>query len=462
MSFAYTDIVTIDGSDALTDAGFLGRDCAFPITRIEKTLLEDQVIAQMPMFIGYWNTGTIQPVLLTQTFDVDTSVVIDDCDTAEVSADLTEGELIAPDQVKIKLASKNLQVDKLIPAFCRTRNILPADQRNLLNGDGTLNTGSPYSIDFARFVFSSLARTFSAILADRLLRGDASEDFGLDGLYTQLENGWEQGSPTVPVGLNKASTFSWGAKVGTTPGTPDMLIDASQTFTLQGAASTPLPVDYNLAQFLEDFYIPFIEAHWAKVENWEIHVPAGMARCLVRTAACLQPCNNADGGIWDTEMRTRYADLNNRMVVRLYPSGREIVILESPHVEANTMWIGPRSIDGRPTYAAVWRDMDEMFSSLGILQQGFYGGSNGQFVDSEPLLTDLIPGADIPFEGRVIRQDVTKSSIDCVRAGLMGVVGVLAFERHLWLKLTDITCATYVEALTSGVNIDGTPVETHS
>lgn len=460
------DIVTVDGDTDLTAAQFLNRDCSFPIMKLQETLLEDEVLAQFPIFFGYWNDGKILPVILDQAIDVDTSVMVDDCDSAVVTGDITQGELIAPNMKKIKLETKTLQIDKLLPAFCNGRNITEADRRTLINPDGSIHMGNPYAVDFARFVFSLLKRPIAAILGESVLNGDYSEQFMVDGLYTQLENGWQQGSHSVPGHLNQAIQIDWGKLTGayTPPGsavasTPDDLTVAGQTISLWGD-SVGVPEDYNLAQFLNDFLFPAIKAHWGVVDNYEIHVESGKSRCFVRSAACLRPCNSAEG-IWDTTLRERYADLDQRNIVQLYPSGKELAMLESPKVDENVMWIGPRSINGKPTYAAFFRDMDEMYGAVGSLGD-IYGQGSGLPADDEPLLTDLVPALDIPFEGRAMRQDLTKTSIDCVKAGVMAIHGVLAFERHLWIKVSNIDCATYVKKLPSKVTIDGTPIETHT
>lgn len=459
----FTDILTVDSTIDLTAAQFLNRDCAFPITRLERRLIMDEVLAQMPQFTGYWNDGTLLPVLLTQSMDIDTSVVVTDCDSAVVDGDITQGELIAPDMVKFKLETKTLQIDKLVPAFCKGRNLTADNRRTLINPDGSLNLGNPYSIDFARFIFSLLEKTMSALISDRVLRGDASEDFGLDGLYTQLEHGWTNGTPTVPDALNKALVIDWGALTGLGAGenaSPDDRTVAGQTISI-GGDTVDVPEDYNMAQFLNDFYFPYVQAHWGVVDAYEFHVPPGTKRCIVRSAACIQPCGGDVTTIFDAELRARYAALSARDVVQLFPSGTEIAMLESPHVEAETMWLGPRSVNGDPTYGMFWRDMDEMYAQIGAFGNT-YGQSGGMPMDTEPLLIDVIPEIDLPFEARVFRMDVTKISIDCVKAGLMAIIGVLAFERHLWIKFTNVTCATWVKQLKSGVTIDGVAVETHA
>jgi hypothetical protein len=458
---ATTDIVTIGGV-ALTASGMLGHDCAMPITRLTKRLGTDEVLMNMPVFLGHWNTGTVQPVELDQVINIDTSGVTGACDVAVVDAAITEGELVLPDQAKIKLATPTLVLDELVPKFCRSRNITERELGLVMNRDGSLNEGNPYMIDFARFALATLSKAMAQLITRRVMRGDASDDFGLDGFYTQLEDGWAMGTPAIPAYLNQAIVIDWQTLTGAGAATtPDDLTVASQTLDLWGTTFN-VPVGINLVQLLEDYLIPAVEAHWTDqnggVDVWEIHVPPGSKRCLIDTAACFQPCNN-DAGIWDTTLRERIIDLRARDVVRLFPSGREIPMWESTHVEADTMWFGPRSIGGNPTYGVVFRDMNEMFAALGVLGDT-YGQGSGMFPDTEPLLTSYTDDLGIPFEASAIHWDVRKVSIDCVQAALMSVVGVLAAARHLWFKIEGITCGSFIDNdIQSGLQIDNASLE---
>lgn len=458
---AITDIVTVGGG-ALTASGMLGRDCAFPITRLTKRLMNDEVLTRMMVFSGFWEDDTSVPVELTQAIDIDTTVVVDACDTAVVDAALTEGALIAPNMRKVKVATKSLQVDELIPAFCKQRNISRSELGLVLNSDGSIDPGNEYAVDFARFALASISKALAQILSQRIMRGDVSQDFGIDGLYTQLSSGWDQGSPVVPQYLNQAVTIDWQDLTGSGGATtPDDLTVASKTINLWGE-TLDVPVGENLAEFINDFLIPAVENHWTDdeggVDVWEFHVPSGTKRCMINVAACIQPCGG-DSGIWDTTLRERIIDLRARDVVRLFPSQREIPMWESPHVEPNVMWLGPRSIGGAPTYGVVFRDMNQLFNAIGVLGDT-YGMGSGYFNAEEPLLTDIRQAVSIPFEATAIHQDIRKVSVDCVQASLMVKLGVLVVARHLWFKITGVTCANFIDtSITSGVTIDGDAIE---
>lgn len=457
---AITDIVTVGGSDSLVEAGLLGRDCAMPITRIEKRLMQDEVLRNMPVFFGYWENGTVVPMILGQAIDIDTTVIEDeDCDVAVVDADLTEGELVAPNMRLITLATKVLKIDELIPAFCKQRRIARRELGLILNSDGTIDDGNEYAVDFARFALATVSNAMSQLLAQRIMRGDESETYGFDGLYTQLTNGWEQGSPTVPTYLNQAVTIDWGDltdSAGAT--TPDDLTADGKTLSLWGT-TVDVPEGINLAQLIEDYLIPAVEANWTDAEGgidtWEFHVPSGTKRCMINTAACIKPCEGMSI-YFDSDMRERFTNLRARDIVRLFPSGREIPMLESPQIEENVMWLGPRSIGGAPTYGVSFQNMNELFNAVGVLGDT-YGQGNGLFDADEPLLEDTRMG--LPFEANAVQQDVRKVSINCVQASLMVKVGVLAVARHMFFRIENVTCGTWVADVKSKVTIDGQDIE---
>lgn len=454
---AIVDVVTIGGG-VLEDAGFLARDCAFPVTRLQMRLGNDEVLRNMPVNMGYWEDDSIAPVELSQSIDIDTSDVVGECDVAVVTAALTEGELIAPNQTKVKLKTPTLVIDKLRKAFCRQRNISTRELGLVLNAGGGLDLGNPYAIDFGRFALASVTKALAQIVTEYSLRGDESMPFGFDGLYTQLENGWTQGTAGVPQYLNQAITFDWPTLTGETAPTPDSLTEAGHTISLWGE-DYDVPEGINLIQLFEDYLFSPIDRQWADamggVDVWEMHVPFGSKRCYQNASACMQPCGG-DGGIWDTELRARFANMRRGDVVEFYPSGRQVPMWETSKIENNEMWIGPRSIGGFPTYALIFRDLDTMFSEQGILGST-YGQGSGAFPDVEPLLTETID--TLPFEARTVHYDVEKISMDCVEAGLMTIVGMLVVARHLWIHVTGVNCGTMLQTVLSGVTIDGDPIE---
>jgi hypothetical protein len=449
------------GGQPITAAGMFGRDCAFPITEIRMRLMSDEVLERMPAYIGYWEDDTVAPVLLSNSIDIDTTVVTpgDACDVAEVSGTADDGLLTVPNMFLYKLATKPLDVTKLIPAFCRTRNIVgrPSD---LLNSDGTINMGSPYAFDFARYAYRLVSRAMAELLSRMAMVGDSADPYGIDGLYTQLENGWDIVSASVPDYLNKAVVIDWQDLTGAAgPTTPDDLTVTGKTIDLWGT-SWDVPVGLNLAQLMDEYIIPAIESNWTDgdggVDMWEFHVRTGSARCLIETAACLQPCNSSD--IIDTELRQRMIDMRAKRIVRFFPSEREFPMLESPMVEENTMWFGPRSIGGNNTYGIFMRDMDDLFRSIGFMGDTYGQQSGMPSTGEEPLLTPQ--RASLEFEARTMHADVEKISMNCVRYGLMAQMGVLAVERHLWVKVENVACASMINVVETGLTVDGASLET--
>lgn len=446
-----TSIVTVD-SVALTSAGMLNRDCAFPITMMHKKMPNDEVLRNMPVFIGHVEDGTNQPVLYDQALDIDVTGVSGACDVAVVSGSHSECGFTVPQMRKVKLKSPTLVVDELVPKFCRSRNMSTKELGVIFNPDGSIDEGNPYAIDFARYVYAMVGKAWIAHVSNKAMTGDYADTDGLgfDGLYTQLGSGWDNGSDACPAWMNTAITFNWdtltgGAGTGNAAPTAETV--AGQTISLWGN-NVSVPVGMNLAELLDEVIFPAIEAHWiptymnegsdptAPDVTWEMHVQSGGARCIINTASCFQPCN-LDGD-FDQTLRERVKRLRNQYLLEFYPSGRQMPVMQSPKVTANELWVGPREIGGNPTYGLIFRDMDEMFTQLGLIEG--YGQQRGELMMDEPLLADNEVYTQIPFESRVIQHDVTKPSIDCREYAIMGVVGVVASARHLWTNITNVAC----------------------
>lgn len=456
---AIGDVVTIQGQ-GLETAGFLARDCAFPVTRFVQRSGGDEVLRNMPVYFGYWEDDSFVPVILDNTININTAGVVTACDTSIVTGTISEGGLIAPNQTKIKLKTETLVVDKLKKAFCKQRNISTRDLGAILNADGTFDMGNPYVIDFGRYALAQVNKALAEVLSQQVLNGDASDaHFGIDGLYTQLENGWQQDTVGIPNDLNHAIILNWQTLTGDNPATPDSVTTAGHTINLWGDTFT-IPTGINLITLFDEYLVPAVEVGWTDdnggVDVYEMHVPKGAKRCYQNASACMQPCGNTNG-IWDTDLRDRFAAMRRTDVVEFYPSGRQVPMWESDKIAPNTMWFGPRSVGGSPTYGMIFRDMDTLFNELAYPLNETYGKGSGAFPANEPLIVTVID--QLPFEARAIHWDVEKVSMDCVEAGLMTIVGVLATMRHLWIKIENVACNSFVPQLTNRITIDNVPLD---
>lgn len=453
-----TDVVSLD-SVVIQSAPVLFRDCAFPITDLRKHFPTDDVISTFPVFIGRWEDNISAPAVLTQRIDVDTESIDGACTSATVKGVLTTCSYIAPNMKDISLATERLKLSELLPAFCKTRNISERQLGMVLNADGSINEGNPYAINFARFAASMLSHAFMELLTHGVLKGDYSNTFEVDGFYNQIDNGWDvPGSGACPTYLNKAQTFSWAVLTGGVAGTavqPDAVTVSGKTVSLWGTTYN-VPAGLTLAQFLEDFWFDKVEREYTEkaggVDTWEIHIPSGTARCFLNSTACMQPCDIS--GEFDPDARARFAEYRKTQIAKLYPSGRALPMLESQYIAANTMYIGARKIGGLPTFGAFFMNQEEYMAALGLFGEQGYGQYFGLPDENEPLLqmdADLLKGN---FENIAIQQTITRANPNCVTMQLDAKYGVLVTARHIWLKITDVTCPTFIDNATSDVYVD--------
>jgi hypothetical protein len=450
------NIATLDSVEVLS-APVLLRDCAFPVTDARKYCPPDDVLRNFPVYIGGWEDDMLAPAISSQQITVDATTVDDDpCDAAVVTTALASCALVAPNQKKLKLRTDTLDWTKLIAKYCKMRNISDRKLGRIINADGSFDLGNPYTPNFARFAMAAVAQAFMKIMSESLLVGDFASRFQVDGLYNQLTNGWANpaSGTACPAGINVRQTINWSTLTGgngTTNVSPDAVTTA-QNVTLWGVARA-VPAGLNLAEFLEELWIPAVEKNYAEtaggVSMWEMHVRTGAASAFLKTAACMQPCQIT--GENDPELRARYRQMVNTKIAELYPSGRSFPLLESGQVAADTLWFGPREIDGLPTYAAFFVDLNQYFNQLGALSNQ-YGKAYG-LPDDEPLLAELSDVADLPFESTAIQQDVLKVSQDCVRFALMSIYGVLVVSRHLWLEITHVAAPSFIDACADDITV---------
>lgn len=453
-------IVDLNGV-GLESAPMLGRDCSFPITNMWRFCPPDQVLQNMPVYLGDWADGMAVPLITGRSIEVDGSLVVDECDTAVVTANLTGCELVAPDQGEISIKTDPLKWIDLIPAFCRSRNIDPSKKLGpMFNSDGSLNTGNEYAIDFARFTMAILSQTMMELTAKAALIGDEALPLQFDGFYNQLDNGWGQGSPSCGSNFNTAVVLDWAAATGVANPTPDTPVKVGGYAWSAWGNNFTIPAGITLAEFLEDYWIDAVQKTWAEnmggVTMWEAHVRTGASRCLPVSASCMRPC---EAQRFDNqELRDRYARLVNARIVELYPSGTTFPMLESRYVPANTMYFGPREVGGNPTYGIFFKNIDALLRQVGVFGETY--GQGFGFQDNEPLFPPIDNYLPSMFEDSAVYWDISKvNGGKCVEAMMMLKAGVLATARHLWLKVTNVYCTSMVTACADVVTVDFTPPE---
>ena len=226
----------------------------------------------MPIRLGAWEDGTIAPAITDYTREVTLVDPPDDCDVPTLRTSIDECELIAPNMAEIGIKTPNMNWVELRAQFCRQRNILPG-QLCVFNSDGSIATGQPYVIDFIRFALNEQKHYMAQQLTRSAFIGDDANVNEFDGLYNQLENGWQQGTPACGDDLNVAQDIDWAVLTGVGPqASPDDVTIAGQTVTWWGTVYD-VPEGLNLAQFLENLWLDAVEINWADakggVDMWE-------------------------------------------------------------------------------------------------------------------------------------------------------------------------------------------------
>src|SRR5690606_9304803 len=131
--------------------------CRFPIMDLRRYRVPDEVVQNMPTFLGGWADGTIAPALDSQVIDIDTETnAADDCRFPIVSVALESCSWIAPDQVILGVESEQINWKKLKTRFCEVASISLDRIGQIFNRDGTLVTRNRYALNIVRFAMNAL------------------------------------------------------------------------------------------------------------------------------------------------------------------------------------------------------------------------------------------------------------------------------------------------------------------
>lgn len=472
-----TGVFELDGVSIASDPIFM-EDCSFPIAVWNDCCDEsDDVVKNLEMRLGWWSGGAKLPVLHSQKISIKTSTATggDACNFVApiASANSEKCELNAPKMKIISVRTPQWNVMERVDEFCRRRSINGNSQWCVFDQNGNLITYNSQgvnqlAIDFEKW---NMQVAYTALISEAVrnfIHGDSAnsnpvfleDGKEIDGLYSQLLKGWDNtvGSE-CPDKWNVATTIDWGALVGKAVGSPTDKTIAGQTIALPNGSTCPVPEGLNLAEFFERVWLDRIVKQTnckGGVNAWEMHVPEFMGRCLVEAATCIQPCGNCASFLNDPGLRDRFSSNVNDNIVQLYPSNRRLTLWESTALNGkNEIWFGPRSVGGRPSYVAFWDDMSRYFSGLpqlpgasryGIAQNGY---NPGNLLPKQ----ELVSGKVATLEDRALFWEMKRSGL-CLQGQFIGRVGILACNRHLWARFTNVACAgACVDACTPSVSI---------
>lgn len=307
-----------------------------------------------------------------------------------------------------------------------------------------------------------LGKFMRAMVTQSVTNGDAANDYEVDGIFTQIDNGWEDGAIACGDDYNIGNEINWYELVtsgeGPFTGTafPDEETVADKTVTLFGT-EYDVPEGLNMAQFLIH-YIELVEDEVAAGHeiDWHMIVPHGYGRSLKYTATCLQPCGNDSN--YDPTIRQRWVEEFKADVVRLRPDDKYFGLVKSRKMGTNEMRFGPKMIDDRPTYGMFYWNIAEYMASVGLLADTYNEGF-GVFPDDPLVRDDIVNYVPEDFENLAFYWNIRRTSITCANAQMLTYHGALAVARHLWLKITNVAETTFVsQTITTEATLDGDPI----
>lgn len=449
---AGTDVISIDGVE-VESAAIMGRDCAWPITDLRLQIPDDKVIDHFPVLTGWWQDDVEAPSILKQEFNVDTTVIVDNCDSAVVDASLTSCDFVTPNMKLLSLESKELQLEDLLAPMCYQRGVnVQAFADMVFDSNGRVRSGTQYTKNIVRSALAVIDHVMRDRIAYSALRGDAGNLLQVDGLYTQLDGGWTDGSNSCGDTNNLAQSIDWNALTdGSGTASPDDTVGAAKTVTLWGTVYN-VPQGINLAQLLERLWMPAVEQNFTRRfgdVQWEMHIRSGEDYCIRNTVTCMQPCSNDSN--YDPNVRERWVHFHSTDIMRLMPTGKEFALMQTPQMATNTLRFGPRTIGGNPTYALFFQSLNDYWKQLPRFNN-IYGVGHGG-AQQDPIILADKTFLQNHFDEMAFQWDVRKTSMKCFKVGQMAKIGVLAMARHLWLTINNVACDTWVDVPASNVKI---------
>lgn len=446
------DISTVFGIDdaSIYSAPVLMRDVSFPITNNKSYQPLNEVAQNMPVFMGRWEDGMTAPTMVSQEIEVDRSVEIDDCDFPVVRSSVTTCDMIAPSMKHFGRKTDVLKIVDLvkpISSLVRQRNIAPdALGQMIFDANGNFKVGVPYAQDVFQHAIAAINIAMMHTWTKYSQVGDAANPDEVDGLYTQLNDGWANGDEACDASINVAQTINWYYLTDATASgvdvtgfsSPDATTVANRQINIHGV-NVSIPPGLNFAQFLEEFWVDYITNLYTDKFGevmWEMHLGVGEKYTIRNMVTCMQPCDNDSN--FDSDVRTRWQNFHASNRMRLEPSGKEFVLQQSTELDPGVMYFGPRSIGGNYTYGLFFSAINQVYAQA-ILNHELYGQQAGTLEAKNPLIWKDQTFIENNFEQMACRFNWEKIKHQCFEASVQMEYGFLATARHLWLKVTGMS-----------------------
>lgn len=448
---ATNHIFAIDGVDAWSAPVFY-RDCAAPITNMRGFQPMNQVAKNIPVVLGWWPDDMVAPAITKQEIQIDVTGIAGSCDAAVVTASASSCDFIVPNMKQVNLISPTLNLMEMLQPICNQRKVSHATMAGMIfDANGKLIQGTEYRQNIVNTALHAQRQAAQWVFTKYSQIGDSANVLEVDGLYTQLENGWTAGDVDCGDEYNIAQSINWyylttESVAASAEGfsSPDAVTLSGKTISLHGV-SIDVEAGLNLAQFLERFWFDYIETQFTApygAVDWEMHIRSGETYCIRDTVTCMQPCGNDSN--YDREVRERWSNFHTTDVMQLMPGKQTFALLQSPEVESGVYWLGPRAIGGTPTYMLAFQPLAPYWAQLGDVTRQLYGQKFGQWQAQDMLIWKDQSFVQQNFDSIAFLTDVRKTSMACLDAGMMFKYGFIASARHLWLKISGVGCSTWI------------------
>jgi hypothetical protein len=434
--------------ETMTPAGKFGDTCETAIMDL-RPLVPDDVLRNIPRFLGRWEDDENMRILLDDNWNIETAS--DDCDYSVASRETLECSVILPNQQLIAIGFDNILYTQMMQKFCDAQSIFKFPTLFLANGE--FDTGQELSDLFIEFILAELRGPFMKHLRDVFWNGSQATRHSLQGVLTQLDSG--QFTVGDACDAYTHVEFDWNTIVGGSGArsNPAATITAgNDSQTIHGHTFTGL-AGLNMVEFMRLWLERLLEYELAKwsdeMMEWELWVGQGQTTAIAELAACMQPCDGCVNPMSDPVIRERAADFRKNKVIWLYPYDNISITIRTSQELDGQMMLVPKTIGGRPMIGFVFRDQVEQ---LGILNGELpYYGARGGLVDANYLYPeDEVMDEATLFESRAFTVNVQKNG-NCLNVWLNTEAAVVLMGLHVWLRFQNVDSVTLTPAVVEQV-----------
>ena len=438
----------------LAAAGLLG-SCKLPTMNCVG-YLQDEWIANLPVWLGVIPCGAEQPVIIGQ--DHIYTEVEEDCEVGTIDTQINACSWLVPEAADFEYNATRMKFKDLWKKFC---NLNPK-MRGCpypFNDDGVLD-GSSASVTFAKYISQAFNEGYFNKLAEVAATGDAAMPNQFGGIFPQLDNGWDYPSTSAQTCdiYNKASVLDWAAATAAAVDCDGNPIAGSLGATTDAGFDpafwgNPSPLGgMSLAHVLAawiDAVDPYAMAHGG-VDQWELIVPRGWRKCIAEAIACIRMCcTQPDVDLSDVQ--ARYVRVTRQSIIDLEHLSEARIVIQETTKLTDCMYFIPREVGGCQTYGIVAEPVGAALQAIGnaynlplssgSFDDNFFGGN----ADDNPLIAQTAPALAANFGSAAIGRRFRLEGDKCVHIGLSMCATGLAMHRCMTLKICGAMCSSFTK-----------------